>query len=63
LEQSRGKAAAEQALAPDAAARPQDRTDFGIQMHSSDLSIYQCGAGEARAVGRILPISHLFHLL
>jgi hypothetical protein len=39
--------AAEQALAPDDAPRPQDRGHFGIQMRSNVILIYRCGAGEA----------------
>jgi hypothetical protein len=42
--------AAQPAHAPDAAARRQDRGDFGIAMRSNGIPIYRCGAGEAQTV-------------
>ena len=49
----RDRDAAEQALAPDAAPRRQDRSNFGISMRSNVISVDRCGAGEAQGVGRI----------
>jgi hypothetical protein len=40
---------AQQALAVDAALRPQDHSHFGIQKHSNVISIEWCGATEAQA--------------
>jgi hypothetical protein len=46
-----GGSATQQALAVDAATRPQDRGYFEIQIGLNCFPIYRCGATEARAVG------------
>jgi len=53
-------AAAEQALAPDAAARRRDRSHFGISMYSNVILIYRGGAGEAQGVSPQPATSLLF---
>ena len=45
------EAPAQQALPPDAAVRRGCRRDFGTKKRTNVIPIYQCGAGEAQAVG------------
>jgi len=45
-----GHPAAQPAHAADAAARPQDRGDFGIWVRSNGVPIYRCGAADGHTV-------------